>query len=142
MVSCLLTGTRISLSFYAHYSVTIHFLPKLFGTCQLFIILNIHCNFWWILWELIFYHYQNSILSLTLHHLVSLIWLIAVGPVVSKQQTYMNIHQALVFAAFHIKVISLSFHILFLILGTCHFRLYFCSWKASNQKQNLLKVDW
>ena len=37
--------TLISLSFYAHYSASIHFLPKLFGTCQLFVILNIQCKF-------------------------------------------------------------------------------------------------
>ena len=47
--------TLISLSFYAHYPVSIHFLPKLFGTCHLFVILNIQCKFRLILWELIFF---------------------------------------------------------------------------------------
>ena len=37
--------TLVSLSFYAHYSASIHFLPKLFGTCHLFVILNIQCKF-------------------------------------------------------------------------------------------------
>ena len=56
--------TLISLSFYAHYSASIHFLPKLFGTWHLFVILNIQCKFRSILWEFIFFFYQNSSLSL------------------------------------------------------------------------------
>ena len=42
---CRASTTLISLSFYAHYSASIHFLPKLFGTCHLFVILNIQCKF-------------------------------------------------------------------------------------------------
>ena len=47
--------TFISLSLYAHYSASIHFLPKLFGTWHLFVILNIRCKFRLILWEFIFF---------------------------------------------------------------------------------------
>ena len=60
----------ISLSFYAHYSASIHFLPNLFGAYHLFVILNIQCKFCWILWEFIFYIYQNSSLSLVLNMFV------------------------------------------------------------------------
>ena len=61
MVSGLLT--LISLSFYAHYSAPVHILPKSFGTCHLFVILNIQCKFGSILqWE---YYYQNSSISVT-----------------------------------------------------------------------------
>ena len=41
--------------------------PITFSTkivCNLFVILNIQCQFCWILWEFIFYRYQNSSLSL------------------------------------------------------------------------------
>ena len=53
MVSGLLT--LISLSFYAHFSASIHFLPKLFDKTHLFVILNIQCKFRLILWEFIFF---------------------------------------------------------------------------------------